>query len=100
MLASVEVANTRTERHQGLLGLEAIQGALLVQPARSTHTVGMRFAVDVAHLDRGMRVLRTTTMARNRVGIPVPAARAIVKAPAGSFGRWGLSEGDELEVWL
>jgi hypothetical protein len=58
----------------------------------------MRFAIDVAHLDADLRVLRTSTMSRHRVGRPVRGARAVVEADAGSFERWGLAVGDELEV--
>ena len=83
---------------RGLPGRKVIDGALLWLPARSIHTIGMESSVDIAHLDSELVVLRATTIARNRVGVPVPAARAVLEAPSGSFGRWGLFEGDELEV--
>ena len=98
VLASLEVAETPSARARGLLGREGVDGAILLRPARSVHTVGMRFAIDVAHLDDSLRVLRVTRMARHRIGRPVRGARAVLEAAAGCFERWDLSVGDELEV--
>ncbi len=98
VLASIEIAETRGGRRRGLLGRDGCDGALLLRPARSVHTVGMRFPIDVAHLDAGDTVVRTTTMARHRVGRPVLAAKAVIEAPAGSFARWDLAVGDTIEV--
>jgi len=100
VLASVAAAHTRAKRRRGPLGREANGGTVLLRPARNVCTVGMRSAVDGAHLGRDLQVLRTTTMARSRVGMPVPTAGEAVEAPAGSVGPPGLSEGDELEVRL
>ena len=98
VVASLEIANTRRERRRGLLGRDGIEGALLIDPARSVHTIGMRFPIDVAHCDHELRVLRVTTMARRRVGMPVPRARLVIEAEKGSFERWGIEPGTELEV--
>jgi len=98
VLASLEVADTPSRRLRGLLGRTSCDGALLLHPARSVHTVDMRFPLDVAHLDAGMRVVRTVRMAPHRVGRPVRGGRAVLEAEAGSFERWGLAVGDELEV--
>ena len=59
VLASLEVADTRPARRRGLLGRDSIDGALLLVPARSVHTIGMRFPIDVAWLDGDLTVLRT-----------------------------------------
>ena len=98
VLASVAVAHTRTERRWGPLGREASDGMVLLRPVRNVRTVGMSSAVDGAHLGRDLQVLRATTMARSRVGMPEPTAGAAVEAPAGLVGPSGLSEGDELEL--
>ena len=98
VLASLEVAEARTERRRGLLGRDGIEGALLLRPARSVHTLRMRFAIDVAYLDAGGTVLRVTTMKPWRIGAPVLAARSVVEAEAGSFARWEVRIGDVLEV--
>jgi hypothetical protein len=98
VLASVEVADTRRARRRGLLGRDGIDGAMLIRPARSVHTVGMRFPIDVAHLDGELVVVRVARMAPWRVGMPVANARAVVEAEAGSFERWHLAVGDQLEL--
>ena len=98
VVASLEIAETRKDRRRGLLGRDGIEGALLIDPARSVHTVGMRFAIDVAHCDREMRVLRVRTMRRGRIGLPVRGAHKVIEAEEGSFRRWGIEPGVELEV--
>ena len=98
VLASLEVAETSADRRRGLLGRDGIEGAFLLRPARSVHTLGMRFAIDVAHLDPDGTVLRVATMKPWRIGAPVLAARSVVEAEAGSFARWGVTLGDVLEV--
>ena len=100
VLASVAVAQARAERRRGPLGREAGDGTVRPRPARNVRTVGMRSAVDGAHLGRDLQVLRTTSMAPSRVGILVPTAGAAAEAPAGSVGPPGLSQGDVLEVRL
>ncbi len=98
VLASLEVASTRKARARGLLGRDGIEGALLLQPARSVHTLRMRFPIDVAFCDGDLVVLRTLTMARNRLGRPVRRARSVIEAEAGTFAHWNLQPGDQLEI--
>src|SRR3954452_11257956 len=98
VLASAEVAATRHERTRGLLGRDEVHGALVLPHCRWVHTLGMRFPIDVAHLDEDGLVLRTTTMSRHRVGMPVLRARTVIEGPAGGFARWGLCIGDVVEV--
>ena len=98
VLASLEVADDRRARRRGLLGRDEVDGALLLRPCRSVHTVGMRFPIDVAYCDADLRVIGVRTMRRWRVGAPRVRARAVIEAPAGAFARWGLHVGDALEV--
>jgi hypothetical protein len=97
VLASLEVADERSTRRRGLLGRDGIEGALLLTPARSVHTIGMQFPIDVAWLDADLTVLRTARLSRNRLSRPVLRARCVLEAEAGSFARWGVQVGDELE---
>lgn len=97
-VAPLEVASDRRARARGLLGRDGVHGALWLAPARSVHTVGMRFAIDVAHLDRRGRVLRVATMAPGRVGRIVWRAHAVVEAEAGALARWGIGPGDVLSI--
>ncbi len=98
VLASVEVLHGRSERRRGLLGRDAMEGAVLLEHCRWVHTVGMRFPLDVAYLDAEGNVIKTVRMSTWRVGIPVGGARRVLEAQAGSFARWGLHVGDRLEV--
>jgi uncharacterized membrane protein (UPF0127 family) len=98
VLAAVEVAETPRQRMRGLLGRDGIDGAMLLRPARSVHTMRMRFAIDVAFCDREMRVLRIVTMVPNRLGRPVWRARGVIEAEAGRMAHWGLHVGDRLLV--
>lgn len=98
VLATLEVAETIRERTHGLLGRDGIDGAVLLRPARSVHTFRMRFSIDVAFVDRDLRVIRMLTMAPNRITLPVWRARAVVEAEAGAFGAWGLQLADQLEM--
>ena len=98
VLASLEVAATARSRRRGLIGRDGIEGALLLRPARSIHTLRMRFPIDVAYCDADLVVVRTATVNPNRIGLPVRKARAVIEAEAGAFARWGLRPGDQLEV--
>jgi uncharacterized membrane protein (UPF0127 family) len=102
VLAALEVVTSRRERRRGLLGRDGFDGALLLQPARSVHTVGMRFPIDVAYCGRttdgSLEVLATRGMARWRVGRPRPRARCVIEAEMGAFERWKLAVGDVLVV--
>jgi uncharacterized membrane protein (UPF0127 family) len=98
VLASLEVARSRRDRLQGLLGRDGIEGALLLEPARSVHTIGMRFPLDVAFCDADLTVVKVVRMGRHRMSLPVLRARSVIEAEAGSFARWELHPGDKLEV--
>jgi uncharacterized membrane protein (UPF0127 family) len=97
VLASLEVADRRPSRRRGLLGRDGVDGALLLVPARSVHSIGMRFPIDVAWLDADLTVVRTTRLGPNRMSRPVLRARSVLEAEAGAFERWSLQVGDHLE---
>ena len=98
VLASLEVAGSRRSRRRGLLGRDAIEGALLLQPARAVHTIGMRFPIDVAWCDADLNVVRVARLQRNRMSRPVLRARSVIEAEAGAFASWELMVGDHLEL--
>ena len=98
MLASAELAETRSARRRGLLGRSELEGALVIRPCRAVHTIGMKFPIDVAFVDANGVVMKTLQMPRHRLGLPVPKARLVIEARAGAFGRWGLRVGDVVEV--
>ncbi|WP_078622247.1 DUF192 domain-containing protein [Streptomyces sp. NRRL S-244] len=95
----VEIAASYRARTRGLLGRDGMPGAaLLLTPAGSVHTFRMRFAIDVAYLDRRLRVIALTTMDPNRLGLPRLRSRHVLEAEAGAMAAWGLRVGTRLDI--
>lgn len=94
----IEVASTRRARGRGLLGRDGIDGALWLPGVRSVHTVGMRFAIDVAWLAGDGRVLRIRTLRPGRVSGWVPRSAGVLEAEAGAFARAGIDVGSVVDV--
>lgn len=98
VLASLEIADTRSRRRRGVRGRDDIEGALLLRPASAIHTFGVRFDLDVAYCSEDLEVLETRRMPRRRVGRPRLRARTVIEARAGAFSRWDLCPGQQLEI--
>ena len=94
----LRIAASYRARARGLLGVDGVEGALLITPCGSVHTFRMRFAIDVAYLDRGFRVLAVRTMKPGRLGLPRLRARHVVESEAGAMQRWGLRPGTRVRV--
>ncbi|MFD8974272.1 MULTISPECIES: DUF192 domain-containing protein [Streptomyces] len=94
----LEVAASYRARRRGLLGRDGIAGAMLITPTNSVHTFGMRFAIDVAYLDRSLRVLSVVTMRPGRLGMVRPRGRHVLEAEAGAMEEWGLRPGVAVAV--
>jgi uncharacterized membrane protein (UPF0127 family) len=98
VLAAAEVADGLGARSKGLLGRTGYDGAMVLPRTRSVHTIGMRFALDVAFCDRDLVVLDVARMPPYRLALPRRGGRTVVEAQAGAFERWGLRVGDRLEL--
>jgi hypothetical protein len=98
VLASLEVADGLMDRTKGLLGRSAYDGAMHFPRTRAVHTVGMRFAIDVAFLDRDLVVVDSVRLPPMRATLPRRRGRSVLEAQAGSFERWALSVGQRLEI--
>ena len=98
VLASAEVTEGFVDRTLGLLGRSELDGALLLTRTRSVHTAGVRFRLDVAFLDRDLVVLDTCRLRPWWVALPRWRACNVLEAAAGSFERWHLRPGDQLEI--
>ncbi|WKD32856.1 DUF192 domain-containing protein [Streptomyces xanthophaeus] len=94
----LEVAASYRARTRGLLGRDGIDGAMLLTPAASVHTFRMRFAIDVAYLDRDLGVLAVVTMAPGRLGLPRLRSRHVLESAAGAMAGWGLRAGTRIKV--
>ncbi|MGW2281703.1 DUF192 domain-containing protein [Streptomyces sp. NPDC001770] len=94
----LRVAASYRARTRGLLGQDGIEGALLLTPCSSVHTFRMRFAIDVAYLDRKLNVVAVRTMKPGRLGLPRLRARHAVESEAGAMAGWGLRQGVRVTV--
>ncbi|MFG2428511.1 DUF192 domain-containing protein [Streptomyces sp. NPDC048590] len=94
----LRIAASYRARARGLLGVDGVDGALLITPCGSVHTFRMRFTIDVAYLDRKFGVLAVRTMKPGRLGLPRLRARHVVEAEAGAMERWGLRPGARVRV--
>jgi uncharacterized membrane protein (UPF0127 family) len=98
VLAALEVTESRKERMQGLLDRDGIEGAMLIRPARSVHSVGMQFTIDVAFCDKELVVLRTVCLRPGRLTRPSLKGCCVIEAESGAFERWKVRAGDQLEI--
>ncbi|MEU5091190.1 DUF192 domain-containing protein [Streptomyces sp. NPDC021356] len=94
----LELATSYRARTRGLLGRDAVDGAILLSPAGSIHTFGMRIPLDVAYLTRDLRVLAVVTMRPGRLGLPRLRSRHVLEAAAGAMAGWGVRAGARVEV--
>ncbi|MGY4743860.1 DUF192 domain-containing protein [Streptomyces sp. ATMOS53] len=94
----LEFATSYRARTKGLLGRDAVDGALLLSPASGIHTFRMRIPIDVAYLTRDLTVLAVRTMRPNRLGRPRLRARHVLEAEAGVMAGWGVKAGARVSV--
>ncbi|WP_329293569.1 DUF192 domain-containing protein [Streptomyces pseudovenezuelae] len=94
----LELATSYRARTKGLLGRDSVDGALLLSPAGSVHTFRMRFPIDVAYLDRHLRVIAVRTMKPGRLGLPRLRSRHVLEAEAGVMEGWGVRVGVGVRV--
>jgi uncharacterized protein len=83
------VARDRGSRRRGLAGLDRLPAghALLLQPCRSVHTLGMRFALDLLWLDAGGTLVRLDRNIGARRLRTCLRASAVIEAAAGEGER-------------
>ncbi|MFE9019928.1 DUF192 domain-containing protein [Streptomyces sp. NPDC007808] len=98
VLVPLEIASSYRARTRGLLGRDAVDGALLLTPANSVHTLGMRIPIDVAYLDRHLRIIAVHTMGPGRLGLPRLRSRHVLEAAAGAMAGWGARVGARVVV--
>jgi uncharacterized membrane protein (UPF0127 family) len=99
---SVEVARTSAHRRRGLLGRDELArgSALVITRCNAVHTVGMRFPIDVAFVDRNLRVRKVVRdLGPWRIAGSLPSSLAI-EFPAGALAPGLLTVGDEIFVEL
>ena len=97
VLCALEMADSPAER-AALRGRSGCDGALHIEGARSVHTAGMKFAIDVAFLSGDRVVVRVAQLKPWRLAVGGRTARSAVETEAGALERWGIRVGDQLEV--
>jgi uncharacterized membrane protein (UPF0127 family) len=95
------VAASHWARLRGLLGrprLKAGEG-LLLGYAKAIHTIGMRYSIDVAFLDRDGRVIHLVhSMKPFRFSPLVKASAMVLELPAGVLQHSGTKLGDCVQI--
>ena len=97
-VAPVRIAASRRARYRGLLGEEAIEGALLLLKTSGVHTLGMRFPIDVAYLTKDLSVIDIIQMKPNRWSRNRLTARHTLEATWGAMQNWGITRGSRLLI--
>lgn len=87
------VAGTRRARGRGLAGLDelAADHALLLEPCRSVHTIGMRFALDLLWIDAAGELVRLDAAVGPRRVRSCLRARAVIECAAGEGERFATA---------
>ena len=96
-----DLADSFFARARGLIGRSALAPGegLVLRPCNAVHTVGMRFPIDVVHLDADSRALRVVGNLRPwRLGPLVWGSRVVVELPAGTARAMGTGQGDEVRL--
>ena len=98
MVCALEMTDSPSERRNALRGRQGWDGALQVEGVRRVHTVGVKFPIDVAFLSTDLTVVRVARLKPWRLALGGRGVRSTVETEAGSFERWGVRVGDQLEV--
>ncbi|MCL2679980.1 MAG: DUF192 domain-containing protein [Coriobacteriia bacterium] len=95
---NIKTATTHYDRMKGLLGTRQHQldfDALHLIPCKGVHTFGMKYALDLAFLDRRGRVIALRrNIAPNRMCQSPPGTKSVLERPT-SKSRW-LKPGEHL----
>jgi uncharacterized membrane protein (UPF0127 family) len=94
----IETAFDSPARNKGLLGRPELAGetALILAPCNSIHTFFMKFAIDVAFVDRrGTIVRQRAAVGPWRIQVAL-GAFAVVELAAGTLARANTEPGDRL----
>lgn len=71
---------------------------MLLTKCSGVHTFRMGFTIDVAYLDRALRVVDVHTLPPGRLGRPRLRARHVLEAQGGAMAGWGVRRGARLRV--
>lgn len=98
---NVTLASSLLKRMKGLLGKQELeQGeSLWIKPCNSIHTIGMKFPIDAAFLDKENNIVAIkNNLGRNRLTGVYFSARSVLEFPAGTLLATNTQVGDRIEI--
>src|SRR3954468_19002762 len=101
LAARAERAESFWTRFKGLLGRDGLESGegMVFEPCNSIHMIGMRFPLDVLHLDKAGTVVKLVPAIKpNRFGPLVWRSHVVVELPAGTFSATGTQVGDRVTI--
>ncbi|MES2772272.1 MAG: DUF192 domain-containing protein [Pseudomonadota bacterium] len=95
LLGQVWRTATAWERLRGLFALPPLHSgqALLIEPCNSIHTLGMRYALDLAFIDRQGSIRKLVRHCRPWRFVMALNSHATLEMSAGEIARCGLQTG-------
>jgi uncharacterized membrane protein (UPF0127 family) len=96
-----QLADNFWRRFLGLMGRAGLEpgDGLVIVPCNSVHMLGMRFPLDILHLDKDGTVLRAISdLKPNRLGPLVWRSHVTVELPAGTLAATGTVAGDRVAL--
>ena len=105
LATELSVADTYWSRLRGLMGTNSTTlpagSGLWIVPSRGVHTLGMRFPIDVAYLDRGKAVVYMAHDLKPWRVAPVNMkTSSVIELPGNTLKSTGTAIGDEIEIAL
>jgi uncharacterized membrane protein (UPF0127 family) len=98
---NVETAQSLWTRTRGLLGRSSLESGkvLWISPCSSIHTCFMRFPIDVAFVDKHLKVTRVKTQIGPWKLVFSPwKSKSVFEFPAGTLTLENIQIGDQLHV--
>jgi uncharacterized membrane protein (UPF0127 family) len=95
------LADGFVSRLRGLLGRDGLEpgSGLVIEPCTSVHMWGMRFALDVVHLDKRGKVLKVLpNLKPGALGPYLWHSHTAVELPVGTIAASGTEAGDILKL--
>jgi uncharacterized membrane protein (UPF0127 family) len=99
LASNASMADSFWRRLRGLLGRDGLEQGegLVIVPCSSVHMLGMRFPLDVLHLDKSGTVLRALpNLKPGQLGPMVWRSHVAVELPAGTIAASGTVAGDRV----
>ena len=101
IIQNAEIADSFFSRFKGLMFKKSIAEdyALHIKPCNQIHTFNMRFSIDVIYLSETGKVIRIDENVKsNRVCKTVKGAKSVIETNCLSASKFGIIEGDILEI--